>query len=354
MTRHAVLVFGLLTSMVVLAACEEKKKGFVVGQTTKADQCDLNLGTLAGTEWIMLKVNPDKTELPDSKARMKWFEEGGKQKVKYNVGSVADMYTYDCVSKEGEVACREEPKVKDWCQALEAGGTDCTAESIKGIDPTVTDAAITEGLAKAREVIDRYKGKPDWEKFKMQNNNLGNKLQGLLYVRIDDRNCRLRITDNYMTIYDGKRIEDSNPVGTNPFVKNDQGELLWEHCENRDDLIARPEAEYPADPDKVGHSAQYAVGKDVNLWYLAKDAREYKEGCEHSFDVWLDGKPVEKGIKPEVAEVKRKKELRWHYIYRPTAASDTGEGDIVTFVRSTTCEGQPAKKHVSCAAVLIR
>ena len=354
MTRHAVLVLSLVTTM-MMAGCEDKSKGFVVGQTDKAETCDLNLSNVAGTEWIMLKVNPDKTETPDPKARMKWFEEDGKLKVKYNVGSVADMYTYNCVPSEGEVACREEPKVKDWCQALEAGGAPCTPESIKAIDPTVSDKDVTEGIAKAQEVINRYKGKPDWDKFKFQNNNLGNKLQGLLYVKVDDRKCRLRITDNYMTIYDGKRIEDSNPVGTNPFVKNDQGELLWEHCENREDLIARPEAEYPADPDKIGHQAQYEVGKEANIWYLAKDAREYKEGCNDSFDVWLDGKPLEKGLEPEVAELKHnKKELHWHYVYKPTAPSATGEGDIITFVRSTACDGKPAETHVSCAAILVR
>jgi len=111
----------------------------------------------------------------------------------------------------------------------------------------------------------------------------------------------------------------------------------------------------PADPDKIGHQAQYEVGKEANIWYLAKDAREYKEGCNDSFDVWLDGKRLEKGLEPEVAELKHnKKELHWHYVYKPTAPSATGEGDIITFVRSTACDGKPAETHVSCAAILVR
>ena len=53
---------------------------------------------------------------------------------------------------------------------------------------------------------------------------LGNKLQGILYVKVDESACRLKVTDNYMTMFNGERKEDSNPNGTNPFVKNTLGE----------------------------------------------------------------------------------------------------------------------------------
>ena len=133
---------------------------------------------------------------------------------------------------------------------------------------------------------DKYKaeGGPSWKSFELNNNNLGNKLQGIAYVKIDARACRLVVTDNYMTIYNAKRREDSNPAGTNPFVKNDQGELLWENCTNRNDLIALPSAEYPKDPKTVATQTRWGVGDSVNYWYLAGDVQGPIEGCSFSFD----------------------------------------------------------------------
>lgn len=349
-------VWMLLGAMALgLAACEEKKSGFVVGQPKAAD-CDLSLDKLAGTEWVMLKAIDADTEKPDPSARAKFYMEDGHYKLKYNVASVSDMYTYDCKVNEAgdELTCKEEPKVKDWCQALVAGGKEtCTYDDIKKIDPDVTQAQFDEGWKKAQEVINRFKDDPEkWKKFVFQNNNLGNKLQGLFYAKIDKRHCWLRVTDNYMTIYNGKRVEDSNPVGTNPFVKNDLGELLWEHCENREDLIARPEADYPKDPDRIGHMAHYQPGQEFHVWYLAKDGREYKEGCDNSFDVWINAKPYKKGLKPEIVENKRKKELRWHVALKFDEPSATPQGETITFVRHTTCDGK-TETAVSCAAVRI-
>ena len=52
-----------------------------------------------------------------------------------------------------------------------------------------------------------------------------------------------------MTVYNGKKVEDSNPVGTNAFVKNELGDLLWEHCENRNDFLPLSKGTFPEDPE---------------------------------------------------------------------------------------------------------
>src|SRR5687768_16761981 len=89
-----------------LSACEDKNPKITLGREA-VGECSLSFDTLADTEWLFLKANPDKTEVPDPSTRLKFVSEGGAMKAKYNVGSVADMYTYDCERKESELVCKE-------------------------------------------------------------------------------------------------------------------------------------------------------------------------------------------------------------------------------------------------------
>ena len=89
-----------------------------------------------------------------------------------------------------------------------------------------------------------------------------------MYVKVNTRKCELRVTDNYVTVYNGKKIEDSNPNGTNAFVKNELGDLLWDHCTESSNLIALDTAEFPKDPQNAGHMGKWGVNQDVNFWYL--------------------------------------------------------------------------------------
>jgi hypothetical protein len=341
-----------LSTLALSLGCEEKPSKITIGGKPKAvEGCTLSFDTLHDTEWLFLRANPDKTETPDHHTRMKFQSEGGALKVKYNVGSISGMYDYNCNKNGEELLCLEEPKVKDWCQALVAGGAQCTPEALRGIDPNLTDEQIAKGSAEAEEVMKKYRDTPDWDKFKFQNNNLGNKLQGILYVKIDPRSCRLRVTDNYATIYNGKKVEDSNPAGTNPFVKNEQGELLWRTCDNAVDLVSLEGAEYPADPGNTQHVGRHTVGKEVHTWLLHEPARVPKEGCTYTFDTWIDGKPAQKGLVPELVDVKGGKELRWHFAH--TFAEPTAQV-VQVLIAEQDCGGTRSTLVSACNALQVQ
>lgn len=341
---------ALLGSLLLLSvACETKTEKSITVGTPKAADCDLTFDKLADSEWLYLRANPDKSETPDYHLRIKFFKEGEALKAKYNVGSVSAVYTFGCTEKGDELTCREDPKVKDWCQALEAGGAACNAEALRKIDPTLTDDQITDGMAKAEEVMKKFRNTPDWEKFKFQNNNLGNKLQGLLYVKVDKTACRLRITDNYMTIYNGKKVEDSNPSGTNPWVKSTEGDLLWEHCEDSEEFIATTSADRP-DPRKVGHLGKHALNSDVHWWYIGADGLSPAEGCSYSYDVYVDAKPAQKDVAVEAVAGKKGQELNWHW----TQKADKPGVIPVTLIRSKACNGGAKEKvEVDCNVIQV-
>ncbi len=235
-----------------------------------------------------------------------------------------------------------------------SGGGECTPEAVKGFDPTVTDEQVKEGILQAEQVMGRYRNTPDWEKFKFQNNNRGNKLQGILYVKVDEPNCRLQVTDHYSSLYNGERIEEPNPAGTSAFVKNEQGALLWERCENAQDLIASASATFPSRPEEGMHLARHEVGKDIHFWYLGEDGRVATEGCTYRYDLWLNGKPLGQGLSPEVVDGEKGKELRWGFGHRFDAPTSSASGEVFHMVWRKRCAGKETERKVACTAVLVR
>ncbi|MFH1469977.1 MAG: hypothetical protein ABIO70_36670 [Pseudomonadota bacterium] len=350
-----------LTAASILGGCFEQKSDkpkVVLGQ--RASSCDLNVGNLPGTQWVLLQINPDKSETPNNQTRLKIYEEGGSVKAKYTVSSYSDVYTYNCKQQESagkqELFCKEEPKVKDWYQALYVAGKDTSIEAIRAIDGDVTQTQYDEGAKNAQEIIKKFEGTDKWDSFKFQNNNLGNKLQGLVYLSIDERKCRLMITDMYMTIYDGKRLEDSNPVGTNPMVQSED-ELSYEHCTDSADLIPTKTAEFPKSADEAAeafcapnHGCFFSTGETAYFQYVGQDGREATEGCTYTFDTWKDWKPGVKGQAAQIVDGKgKKKEVRWTY----STTFDASGPHVVEMVRHWSCPGKPAEQEVSCALVQI-
>jgi hypothetical protein len=342
-----------LAALTALVGCEDKPSKLSVG-TAPAVACDLKAEGLAGTEWVINRINPDKTEVPDHAARLKFFDEGGKLKAKYNVMSVAAMYTYDCEVTPNGLTCKEAPKPKDYCQALVAGKAECTPETLKAIAADLTDEQIATGIKEANEVIAKFKGGPDWGKFEFNNNNLGNKLRGILYVKVNDKQCNLRVTDNYMTIYNGKKLEDSNPVGTNAFVKNSLGELLWEDCKDTTSFIPLGAEGFPADPAKAQPVVLHPAGSTVHYYVLAADLQAPVEGCSYSYQTWLSGKPLAKDLKPAEVDGPAGKRLEWHVSQTFDAPSATGDGEVLALDLTKTCAGKEPEKRLLCAQVMIK
>jgi hypothetical protein len=344
----------MLGMILVGATACQQDEGMVIGAEA-VEGCQLSLDNLGGSEWVLLSVAPDKTESADHSARLKFYNEDGGLKAKYNAKSVGDMYTYECRTRGEGLFCAEPAKVKDWCQALETGDGTCDAANLRKIDDAITDAQIEEGMAEARKVIDQYKGGKDWEQFVFNNNNLGNKLQGRIHVSLDSRNCRLTINDLYMTIYNGKKREDSNPIGRSSFVANEAGqELLWEHCDDGLNLVDIEDAEYPKDLGKVQPKTRWGVGETVNYWYLGEDLRNVEEGCSYSYDTWLDGKPLSKGNTPEIVDARKGKELRWHLSQAYSEVSVPNVTPAVMMVMNKKCEGKDPVKKTACRLILVQ
>ena len=341
--------------MFALTGCgddKKEKKGMVLG--SKSGDCALTLDGLDGTEWVYLRANPDRTDTPDPmQGRIKFTTKDGKTTAKYNVGSRSDMYEYTCdAATETRMICREDSHAKDYCQALAVADKECTAESLRAIDPSLTDEEVAKGIEEGMANVAKFKGTDKWKSFVFNNNNLGNKLFGQMYVKVNKRKCELRITDNYVTVYNGKKIEDSNPNGTNAFVKNELGDLLWDHCTESANLIALDTAEFPKDPKNARHMGKWAAGKDVNFWYLGADAMAAPEGCSYNFDTWVDGQPLKKGNTPGTHTLKGQEVLTWSFAHKWTEAP--AQPAVVTMVRNKVCDGKSEVEQVSCAAVLIQ
>ncbi len=339
-----------------LSGCSgEKKEKKTLTLGSKTADCDLSYEGLDGTEWVYLRANPDRTDTPDPmQGRIKFGKEGGKTIMKYNAGSRSDIYDYECdAPTETRMICREQSHAKDYCQALAVADKECTADSLRAIDPSLTDEEVAKGIEEGMANVTKFKGTDKWKNFVFNNNNLGNKLFGIAYVKVDKRKCGLRITDNYVTVYNGKKVEDSNPNGTNAFVKNAEGALLWDHCTESANLLALDSAEFPKDPKNARHMGKWSVGKDVNFWYLGADAMNAPEGCSFTFDTWVDAKPVSQGLTPSDHNYRGKPVLAWHFAHKWDKAP--AQPAIVTMVRNKSCEGKKAEKdHVACAAVLIQ
>jgi hypothetical protein len=339
----------VLLALTALTGCEPEPKNpkIVLGQ--KSGDCALTFDGMIDKTYVLEKVNADKSTEPDPQTRLKVYKEGDAWKAKYNVSSLSDMYDYDCEIKGEELSCHEpyDKKLPDFCKALIAAEkAECTVESLKKFAPTATDEELEKAIKEANEAADKYRDKPEWQQFVLNNNNLGNKLMGLLYVKVDARKCTPRITDNYMTIYDGKKVEDSNPVGTNHFVESDKT-LIWDHCTDSNNLVAMKEAELPKNLEEVGHTLEWPAGSDINFFFIGEDKdREAAEGCTYAYDFWSKWEPAKEGAAAEVTD----KTISWHY-----AAKYADPGSyVVHMIRSKTCEGKKEDLGVSCALVVIK
>jgi hypothetical protein len=355
-----VLTFSALSSSILLlslAACGggEKVDALAVEKGTAT------LDTLAGSEWVYLDEKLERGEVGSTKtldpsARMKIYAEGDKIRALYNVKSLGDMYDYDCEKREKDLKCvqrLDQDFVYNVYASMVTQGKDCDAATIKALSPETTDEVIAAGIKQAQEDLAKLqKNEKQFSTFKREHNYLGNKLQFLFYVSVND-NGKVKVEDMYKTFYQGRWQEDFNPVSRNEFVKAPNG-LFWGDCEDYD-LYSRAEAGFPASLRKSPSNCRYdarcnfGIGDTVHYGFYTQNGKglESKEGCAYTMDVAYDGKILAEGQTAQTVQYKGKTLVSWTYSHSVDAAGS----HPFAMVMHTSCAGEEAKSFTSCARV---
>lgn len=345
--------------IVSLSACNLK-----IADTTDVETgptCDLKLSELAGTEWVYAEALPNSAgEKPQYKTRARFEDKDGALGAKYTVSSLSDVYDYDCEmssdEKEGleRMICKQKSSIDDFCMAMMAGGERCVIKPMQRINSKWTAEEIEATATKTKASIAEMKEKGVWDQMRVRYNSLLNKIQGVLYIEVQSPECRLKITDNYLTVYNGVRIEDSNPAGINPYNKNEGKGLLFESC-TAPFIFDTDSAEFPEKPGEVTMSYQVnktrQTGEEINFWMLYGDLRLAQEGCSYSYDVWINYQLVKQGIVPETIDIKEGKELRWNYAHTFNEKSHKLSPHVLTFDIKKSC-GEKEERIIACNAVV--
>ncbi len=316
-----------------------------------ADSCGLSIESLAGTEWLYLMALPDGSSSPSPQTRLTFRREAGELTALYSAGSLSDLYRYTCRGDGEELLCETPADLTAWCRALLAGTGTCTDEQLRPLAPSAAPAALAAVRAQAEaeqaaQVTDEQKSR-----WRLTNNNLGNKLQLRMAVRVDDARCRLVVTDLYRTAYNGQVIEDSNPVGTNPFVKNEAGELLWEHCDDVRGLLDGPT------PDALAatpRASLHEVGEEVHYEYRSDTLRTPTEGCTYRYDLWWNARPYRRDLTPATAIIDEATTLQWRFSRTYDSPTPPGQAEVMTMVMEEQCPEAEPVEVVACSAVLAR
>ncbi len=355
-----VLAVPAVLALVLGTACEGGGEGFVVGQEAVED-CPItdDINSLDGTVWVMDEADPAGNR-PNPAARLQFVKEDGKQKAKYTVRSATAVYTYDCRGTMGdsEWECMEKPRIADWCQAMEVYEPEsCRLERMKamGAEGWMTDEEIEKGIKEAKATVAKFRNTDKWDHFRNNNNNLGNKLRGMVFAKPNKKRCNLRVSDMYMTIYNGKKLEDSNPVGTNPFVLS-KDEFLWEHCDSGNTLADTQSEAKPAVEEVAPGKFQHETGKPIHYHYYGDKALDVEEGCTYSYDSFAQWRPV--GADTAVSAGEDGK-LVWGASHsfkaddHPEWFNPAIPQGIFSMVRYKTCAGKKEKIDTICNAAKV-
>ena len=316
----------------------------------------ITIEKLPGTTWVMDQAMPEGPNFANPQARMTFEKAGDTYKAKYSVLSLSAVYDYTCVVKDDELECKEDADYAAWCQALEVHEEgSCTAKTLRDFGATGGDAKLKKAVAKGKKVVAEMKADEEkWPRFKATQNYLGNKLQGSIYVKPNDTKCNVRVSDMYMTIVNGKKHEDSNPVGTNPFVRSEEA-WRWVSCDRMGlhgfkDTAEMPEQVAPLDARPV------SIGDKIDWYYYGPDAVEVEEGCTYSADTYGQFRPLGKDVAIEATEGK----LNWHVQQsfgekdapNITNATPPGSG-LFTMTRYKTCGGEKSTIDTVCGLVKV-
>lgn len=316
--------------------------------------CDLTVDTLPGQSFVMSEAQPDGPDKLNPLARIHFVEEGGKVSAKYTAMSMGDVYTYECEKQEkdgkAELKCSEKERLQDWCEALLAWDTTCKAKKLRELGATATDEEIEVAMKAAKKAKNEAKeeGGRTWEIWHKSRAQLMNKLQGNLYAKVDEKRCRLRIDDLYWTLYKGEKKEDSNPVGTNPFVKAEK-DWTFVDCDNTVDLWDLEEDAFPTKPLEA--VPKHEIGKSIYYYHTGKKAEKAEEGCAYTYDSYAGWLPVAQGVKAEPNEEGR---LMWRaeHAFKDEEIRDVlgKRFGVFQMARFKECGGNKELIDVSCRA----
>lgn len=298
--------------------------------------CALTLDGLAGTEWVHHRLVPSGERIPDPRARLRFRASGAGLEAQYSAGSLSDVYTYRCRLDGDALACETPLEPERWCMAALAAGEACTLDLFSALAPALTEAQLAPARAAAEAA---FADRPDDARLRLAHNNLGNKLQGLLYVRVDAGRCGLQVTDMYRTLYNGNRLEDSNPVGTDRFVANPLGPLRWRSCTSLQELVALRSAD--AEPVR-----RVSAGEEVHYRLLSPAWERAEEGYTYRYDLWRDAVLVAEDLEPAVAEGR----VVWSFT--ETFSEPSGQ-PVVSTIAARRVRGEQREELVACSALVV-
>lgn len=326
---------------------------------TAASTCDLTTTTLAGKAFVELEVQGDKSSQPNPQARVKFRDEGGTLKAAYTMKNGLHVYDYTCAdsARDNELRCVTDPDFRRACLSLEVNKEgSCTAEALAELKFEGKAEDITKAIEDARKLVAEARKSEQWKSFQLINNNVANPVQGLIFVKVDQKNCRINIDDMFVTVYNGKRTEDFNPVGSNPFVKTD-GDYLFDDCAVEGLLVDLATADLPEKLEDIPRERNHDVGAEVHYHYLGDD-RKAEEGCTYTADVYANWAPVAKGVEMQVADGV----VNWHTTHswkdedRKFIGAVRGQamrGGFLHLTRHKTCGGKADKLDTVCVATSV-
>jgi len=271
--NHLLIAAAIGLIGLILGGCEQRT---TIG-VQPVEECALDLENLEGM-YVAQKAAPDRGEYLDKDFRIKFFTEDGKKKL---------------ISTGGRVY-PELPLTEKFTYAF---------KEIRDLPTGDREAYYHANLV------------PDFnaeelEKEKLANKNLGWKLEGMLYIRVDSRRCRLKVSDMYATYLEGKRVEDFNMGGQSSYVESDEDRFGMVSCpparhrdrpeENRQgELIAwsKPDPDPNRDESypRGRKGTLVPVGEPVHWMWIDPEmnTKNAPENCSHYFAVYYDDLPVD-------------------------------------------------------------
>jgi hypothetical protein len=166
-----------------------------------------------------------------------------------------------------------------------------------------------------------------------------------------DQRCQLSVTDMYMTIYEGSRVEDSNPVGTNPFIQSTV-DYDFEHCTDPTALFDFNSATLPEDKTTIPPRRMYELNQTVYYHYIGQKETKATEGCTYSADTYAQWKPLSTGQEVAVSAdgvVQWNMSHAWSNLDELKVVNDQSPAGVMKMVRYKTCaDGKKETIDVLC------